>query len=464
MNVVDIIPLMVRSRTIRDPFARTLAADNGDGWGSTNTGQSWIALQQKSTMIVDSALGAGVTSAATRAMAVLNPGVTDVDVAVRFSSMTGTTTGGQGIVVRAIDVANHVYVRVGTTSTSILTSIATNFVSRATAAMAFNPATDTIRVQVVGDSYTVFKNDAPFLYWYDNVGPGGTGLFSASKLHGLVLTSSAARVREIIIAPLDFATPASLDPTFRDGYQQNSLAEYNVVFHAETASFITDPLKVGGQRVLKCDVPNTAIGPTANPRVQLSAKPVLYADSEVWAGFAVMFPSGTGPTAGMTPFPAMPDGFSGFMNINQFYTANPESSPPVKLGFRAGSGRELMWQRNATYGNDRPWSLGHPVEFDKVYELAWHVKMSNDPTIGFAELYKRESKAEGWVQQTLFAGTAQATQRLMMRTMDSNANSGPNRHDVQLYRSVNMFDNVTILFYGHRIGNSLADVDTGYYA
>lgn len=451
-------PLFVKTPIIRDSFNRTLAANNGKGYGNADTHQPWIALQQKSTMFVDPTKGAAVTSAATFALAVIDTGTSDIDISAVFSAMSGTL---QGIAVWVADISNFVYVRLSTAAITILSRQGGTYTTRASYSTTV-PVGSTVRVQTSGSFLSVFVNGIFQVSWEDNIGSGGGRLYQGLTRHGFVLANSAANLRSIAFAPVNGVSAANRNIQFSDNFQTGDLSNYSVIFHRETINFVADPLG-SGKQVIRMDVPNTATGPTSNPRCQMSPPHNLMADTEFWGGFAVLFPSGSGPTAGVTPFPTMPEGNSGFMNICQVYTSEPVSSAPTKLGFRAGSGQELMWQRNVTYGNDRPWNLGGPVEKDKWYEFVYHSKLSADPTVGFNELYMRTSTAGGWVKQTFFPGTPQQTDKLFMKTLDPAANLGLQRWDIQLYRSVNMFNNVSIYFSGHKVGYNLSQADPGIY-
>jgi hypothetical protein len=274
------------------------------------------------------------------------------------------------------------------------------------------------------------------------------------KAHELGLLIGKARTTDTIIE--------NRNTDFNSSFETNSLSKYAVVFHAETVSFTNDPLG-SGARVIKMSVPDTATGPTENVRCQLQPPANILPDMELWFGVAVLFPSGTGPTIGDAAFPSMPEtGTSGWFNICQLYQSNPESSAAIKLGFRIAEGDRLYWQRNATYGSDRPWA-GELIERDKWYEFAWHVFTSADESLGYAELWMNDGN--GWVQQTFFVGTSRQTTRVYMKTLDPIATTnGPNRFDIQAYRKVGMFPFVVDTYFGpHKVGSSLAEVDPGMY-
>lgn len=245
------------------------------------------------------------------------------------------------------------------------------------------------------------------------------------------------------------AVPSTADVAWTANFSANGLNDYENVIHRETASVVDDPILGSSRKVLKLTVPNSAIGPTSNPRCQLTPPRRLVADNEFYAGLSILFPSSDFPTV-------MPVSSSGFLNVAQLFGPPFSSSAPWKLGFRADGTRKLQWKRNGSY-SDTAWITPSDVVLDHWYDFVVHMKMSNDPTVGFVEMWMNEGA--GWVQQVLSGEL-----KLQMKTQDALTNIiGPSAIDAQLYRLVDMFSSVTVYIGHHSVGHSFDDVKPHSY-
>lgn len=266
----------------------------------------------------------------------------------------------------------------------------------------------------------------------------------------LLYRESTAEGRKDVTAPtatVVVPVPApDGDLLFDADVARNGLSSYAHVIHGERISVVDDPVLGDARQVMRFTVQDGDVGPTPNPRAQVETPKVVREGDEVWVGWSTLFPS-SWPDR-------LPPGGASWITLSELYGPPYSGAAPVKLGMRSGVDA-LTWQRNGTYDWDVPWEEG-PVVKNRWYDQVLHVRLSDDPEVGFVELYI--NTGAGWEQQTL-GGTS----RLHMRTLDSANGGGPNYHKLALYRKRGMYPVLTVFHGEHRVGTSFDAVAPNSY-
>lgn len=216
------------------------------------------------------------------------------------------------------------------------------------------------------------------------------------------------------------------------------------MIHPERVTFVADPILGAARTVIRLSVLDTDTGPTENPRAQLETRYFLGEGDETWHGFALYLPN---------DWPTLPA--DGWVTFGSIFGPPFTDSGPLRFTLDGGDGK-LGWRRDADHGKDTPWSM--PLLRGQWIDLAMHVKMSADPTVGFVEIWR--NVGDGWQQQPL--GAARVG-RLFMSTFGTANGGGDNNARISLYRKVGMFSTMTCHFGGHRVGGSLTAVDPRSY-
>ncbi len=415
--------------TFSDSFNRA----DGTPLTVTDTGQTWKGTTGSFPFDVQS--GGGRCTLATSTRAAYFDCATDVKVRIKFKNMGNST---QGPIVRASSNTRFYRAEVGGNVVRIVLRTDSGSTTLATSSTITPPVdTDEFYFSVDGDYLEAGINGVKLVgtdddSWSSDIGVGW-----------FVVTSNTILCDSIVAEPLKPKPIA--DFSFAANFAANGLSDYWSVVHPETASVVDDPVLGSARKVLKLTVPDTAIGPTDNPRCQLTPRRQLLADTEFYVGVAHLFPS-------VGFISTMPTAASGFLNTCQIFGPPFTGSSPMHLGFRANGTRQLLWLRNADYG-DVPWSTPGDVVYDQWYDFVFRVKMSNDPTVGFIEMW--QNIGSGWQQQSLNGQT-----RLYMKTQSMGVGAVIEEAtvDIQMYRKVGLFDTVTMYHGHHAIGHSFNEV------
>jgi hypothetical protein len=220
-------------------------------------------------------------------------------------------------------------------------------------------------------------------------------------------------------------------------YATKGLSAYTTVIHPERISIVNDPILGTARKVARLTVYDTDTGPTENPRAQMEGPYILEEGREFWVGWSTLFPS---------DWPAqLPCGVGAWLTFVSTYGPPHAGAGPAKFG-QVGCSANVDFNRNETYNYDLPWST--PVVRNRWMDFVVHQKMSQDPAVGFMEIYL--NTGSGWQQQTF----ANGQKRLYYKTMDSSNNGGPNNHRLSLYRMKGMYSVMTLYHADHRIGTS----------
>jgi hypothetical protein len=427
--------MMSRPRVVSDTFSR---ADSATSLGVTETGQPWQSLAGPWGI---SSGEAYTTSVTTNRNICVDVGAADATVTAVVSVVSSTN---QGIVLRAVDNSNHYMVRFGTTVVLFRKVAGTYTQIASTATGAVSLANGAVcAVTVTGSEFEISVDNSVVLSHTDI--DADAAVLATNTRHGLRLSDTTARFTSFLAVPLGGA--AVRDITFDADYATKGLTAYPTIQHRETASVVDDPVLGAARKVLKLTVPDTAIGPTENPRGQLQSPSVLPADADFWFGWATLFPA---------DFPVMPIASSGFLNVFQVHGAPFAGSPSFSIGLRATGDDQFGWHRNNTYNVDHPWL--RPLLRNVWFDFAVRMKLSNDPAVGFVELYLNDGT--GWTQQLLHGQS-----RLHFKSWDAAVQGiGPQRTDIQLYRKVGMFASVTVYHAAHKIGASFNAVAPNSHA
>lgn len=201
----------------------------------------------------------------------------------------------------------------------------------------------------------------------------------------------------------------------------NGLEEFTDKIHPERISVVDDPVLGSARKVLKFEVYNSDTGPTDNPRAQIETPYDFAEGDDRYAGFSYYFPSSF-----PTQLPSQ-----GWVSLGSIAYGPPyEGAGPLSLRVQNevdGSGAQLRWQRNDTYGNDIPW-IGPKLDDVKGQwvDFVIRTKLAADPAEGFVELWM--NTGTGWQRQKL-----SGQDRLHMKTYDSANDGGPNNSRLGLY-------------------------------
>lgn len=195
----------------------------------------------------------------------------------------------------------------------------------------------------------------------------------------------------------------------------------------------TDPAG-SGSKVLSLTVHDADVAPitpTENPRAEMLTKNLLPSGSEFWLRTSFYIPAN---------FPSV----TGWMTLVSVYGAPYNGPAPWHIQI---DNNQLDWVRNGSYGYDVPWSM--PLPKGQWVEVLQHERLAS------------EGWVETWIngkQMTFFAGTAKATTKLAMKTMDASNNGQANYAKICQYRKAGMFDSGTTYFKPLLLGTTRASV------
>lgn len=117
--------------------------------------------------------------------------------------------------------------------------------------------------------------------------------------------------------------------------------------------------------------------PTDSPRAQLISKDLFHNGDDLYIGFSTYFPA---------DFPSPPSWFQ----VGEIYGAPYASSPAIGFDVEndAQGQPHLVLSRDQTHNNDTPWTAPTPVDKGTAWDdIVVHVKFSDDPSVGFVELW-----------------------------------------------------------------------------
>jgi hypothetical protein len=185
-----------------------------------------------------------------------------------------------------------------------------------------------------------------------------------------------------------------------------------------------------GETALKMTVSDQdvyPITPTDNPRAQALSPSMIRSGDEIWLQTKFMIPQ---------DFPSV----RGWISLVSIYGAPFNGSSPWQIGVDEN---EFRWQRNGTYNWDIPWRA--PLVKGRWVSVLLHERFATD---GWVEM---------WIdgQQVNFPG---AGQRILMKTMDSSNDEGPNAAKIMQYREAGMFNSASVYFGPLMLGTSRASV------
>jgi len=229
-----------------------------------------------------------------------------------------------------------------------------------------------------------------------------------------------------------------------NGSFDRGLREYSQVIHGSRIALRDDPLGLP-RKAARFTVYDWDIGPTENPRAQISSPSILRPGADVWFGWSTLFPSN---------FPRRMT--SGSLTIESTYGPPHRGTGPRSISVQpSASGEpELRWQRNDTYDWDVVWRM--PLIRGRWIDFVVHQKMSRRESEGFVEMWV--NTGQGWVQQRL-----KGRRRLNTATIDASNGRGPNDHRLASYRTRGIWEVVTLWHAAHKVGTSFAAVAPNSY-
>jgi hypothetical protein len=237
--------------------------------------------------------------------------------------------------------------------------------------------------------------------------------------------------------PVEETPPPAAAPFF-DGSAIDDFALTQAAPGAITE--VPDPLG-SGETVLKMTVDNgdvAPITPTENPRAQAISPDLIKNGDEFWLHTKFLLPADF-PTAS-----------GGWMALMEIYGEPFHNSSPWQIDIE---GNELSWVRNSTYRFDVPWE--EPIRKGVWVDVLLHERFADD---GWVEMWIDGRKLTFFGGGTYNPGNFGASDRLVMQTMDSSNNGGPNAAKIMNYRKVDMFETATVYFGALRLGGTRASV------
>lgn len=245
----------------------------------------------------------------------------------------------------------------------------------------------------------------------------------------------AERVGDVV------GTANNLNVSFDSNIKYKGLNSYAVRLGDSRITIVDDPILGPKRQVLRMHVRDTDIPTGTYPRAQLQSPDSLAAGSEVYAGFGLYLP---------TDFPDFnaPDWFM----CHEIYGSPFNSTGPMGMGVEDGL---LHYRRNATYGEDRPWSIPVAQARGKWVDIVFGAKLSTDPAVGWVEM---------WVNTG--TGLTNVLPRLPMLTLDTANNGAPNFSSLKLARSGSTSHpgGVVAYYANHKVATTAAAADPKSYA
>jgi hypothetical protein len=215
-----------------------------------------------------------------------------------------------------------------------------------------------------------------------------------------------------------------------------------IIESPEGVTEVADPLG-SGESVLALTVHNEdAIEnpENKNPRAQLGTEYFLEKGSEFWIHTKFLFPAG---------FPKV----TSWLGLVSVYGPPFAGSGPWHLEVKED---ELSWERNETYKNDDPFH--RPLERGKWTTLLVHERL-DEANKGWVEMWIDGEQIRFFEPGTYNPTKHVETTRLMMSTMDSSNDGGPNNVRIEQYRALGQFEVGTVYFGPLRVGPTREDVD-----
>ncbi len=265
--------------------------------------------------------------------------------------------------------------------------------------------------------------------------------------------------------PTDPVTAPTGRLIWNGDFSTGNFSQYAKVQVASTdsATIMDDPILGSARKALKLTVHNYSQDPTSSTspkhRAQAESPSVIGLSDDVYIGFSLLLPK-TFPTIHNRGL-VSPTTSSMQAALHSIYGAPFGGSSTQQLGItRSEPDQAIRLLRNSSYNYDNPWSMQAERGTSEDIAGRWidfviHTKMSSNGSIGFREQWV--NTGSGFVKSTFANGTT----KLMMRTVDSSNNSGPNYSKVQLYYNDNAFvtpDNpngtATVYYADHKIGTS----------
>jgi hypothetical protein len=201
------------------------------------------------------------------------------------------------------------------------------------------------------------------------------------------------------------------------------LADYFVQTPNGAMEAVPDPAG-SGETVFKSVV---NVAGEENPRAQAAA-PYPFAaieGSELWIRTGFWLPDS---------FPSVVPGWCQF-----FQCYGPPFGGPAPVAIKIDNSI-LQWQRNGTYGFDRPWQAP-TVEKEHWYDVLIRERFAAD---GFVEMWIDGQQITFFAPGTYNPNAEPEVTRLEMETIDESNNGGPNAVYLQNYRQAGSFEAVTV--------------------
>ncbi len=226
-------------------------------------------------------------------------------------------------------------------------------------------------------------------------------------------------------------------PLFRADVAASGLSAYTSTHNAHRVSVVDDPVLGGARKVLRFRVYDTDDQLTGNPRAQLESQKFWRAGEEHYVGVSYYFPH---------DWPMQQDTRQ-WVNLGEVYGAPYAGASPNALFVKrvSSGGQVIAWQRNGTYGWDRPFEV--PLVKGRWHDFVFRIKLSADPQVGFWEAWL--NTGSGWQRLQLHG-----KDRLHSKTLDASNSGGANYHKLAHYRSKGMWPVATHYAADHAIGDS----------
>lgn len=251
-------------------------------------------------------------------------------------------------------------------------------------------------------------------------------------------------------------------PAFFSDMATSGMGKWTTLANPDLMTVMEDPFGPA-RKVVRMAVPNSAGGPSINPRAQASTSDAIRVGTEFWLGFGVYLPAGDYQLD--TPY--------GYLSLMQMYGPPFGGFSPFNIGFTGTSGT-MGWRREPDQGDD--WACPITPQYDAWMDFACHVKVSADPAVGFGEIW--QNFGSGWQPCVTnpVGGTVVTTpaggKRLYTAMINDATSLGRLHTDAHNYRKVDQIPGtVTVYHTDHRrivaTGNDLADiaaVNPGSYA
>lgn len=258
----------------------------------------------------------------------------------------------------------------------------------------------------------------------------------------------AAIIAILAIGPANTSAPAiaSVSLQARDVVDQvfdgTHIGDYVDQSAPGAVKEVPNPL-AGGQSVFEMTVSNNdvyPITPTANPRAQLLSPAIFTRGYEFWMSMKFLLPSD------------FPEPVPGWVTVLEGPYGPPYAgTPPWHI---AASDDYLEWERNRTYDHDVPWRM--PLVRGAWVDVLLHERFAPN---GWVEMWVNGQPITFFGSGTSDPNGIAPTQRLVMKTMDSSNDRGPNSAYIQSYRKAGTLPSVSLYQAPILIGTTRASVE-----